>query len=1001
MVKPYKVEYLEGGTTDITDFVVSLDKWKKYSDGRISQCTLTLNAEFGQFITTDSGGATPIIDEFDRLRVTVTDMDGNSESHLFEMKTDLSQFTKESSYLIPIELEGRERNLAFIPFSGYYEFVNHKDMANEVLITYGKNDGTAQPIFTNFDGPTDFNRLPNNNPNIWDFQYIDNCLDALKEIVNHANQSVAAGGAGDRFAIIFDEDPADIFFRTIIVRIISQGTTNSPVFPTLESTLANPIQKIEEIKQPKTGTRVIARGKPGSGTMRANFDKYRSRLEYFTNIQQYDDTTTYNVDNYVRQGGIVYQAILETTGNRPPNATFWKVVPVGDYIGNLQYSPYTIMKEKLFRNFCGNPDGDLDPALFTSLKVMDYNIVILDSKTFRDFCYVRSNTDDLTGDSFKNKYLHDQTDLIDGFRILVDSSLGAIAGAFAADNFGEGAGNDPNARPYKNSYAILVDGDWFVFRVEHQATAITAFADGGGGKVIVTSAKHGMSDGRTVRIDNTTNYNGTFKIDKVDTNTFEITDTFVATDTGDFSTADFDECALISEGRIYEHNVSFAAASRVPASEDRHRGGTASGVYAWRDASNQFLGNDCFHAPTLFENTEGLINPLLQPNFSGSITAFADEGGGLVRATTSVAHGMPVGRSVTISGTTNYDGTHEIKAITDTTFDFTDTFVITETGTFLTPDETYTKNSAIRIKYAFDKQAETPEYKSILDQVLAILNLSPFTLGSKLASLGATLFNLFATPYYTSAGWWIVWGSPFPFSTHNSITEKIGELYGGDGVSVQQHHFFDAFNEIFTPTGKVGWNQDDSDDLMEITGVSCLFKLNIRSDDADIAFTGDIPFAYWIIDNNGTIWKSKEPYRFLGDVQRFTFYFGNFTPVYRARTPLGISDVVENILVPELELRDVFFKNKIIYQGFQIEMSYDEHGRYMPNLIDRVIKPSISNIFAFTGLTIPLEFDGIIDAWHWIKSPTALSLADPTSDLRVISSCASAALCNCSMFVIF
>jgi len=795
MVKPYKVEYLEGGTTDITSFIVSLDKWKKYSDGRISQCTLTLNAEFGQFITTDSGGATPIIDEFDRLRVTVTDMDGNPDSHIFEMKTDLSQFTKESSYLLPIELEGRERNLAFIPFSGYFEFVNHKDIAIEVLNTYEKNDGIDQPIFTTFDGPTEFNRLPDNNPNIWDFQYIDNCLDALKEIVNHANQSIAAGGGGDRFAIIFDDD-ASSPLTTIVVRIISQGTTNSPVFPTLETTLANPIQKIEEIKQPKTGTRVIARGKPGSGTMRANFDKYRSRLEYFRNIQQYDDTKTYEIDNYVRQGGEVFQAILQTLGNRPPNATFWVLVPVGDYIGNLQYSPYTIMKEKLFRNFCGNPEGTLDPDLFTSLKVMDYNLVILDEGTFRDFCYVRSITDDLTGDSFKNKYLFNETTLIDGFRILVDSSLGVIAGAFAADNFGEGAGFDPNARPYKNSFAILIDGDWFVFRVEHQATSITAFADGGGGKVTATSAKHGMSNGRDVRIDNTTNYNGTFEISNVTKNTFDFVDTFVVTQTGDFSTADFDECAVISEGRIYEHNVSFVAASRTPAQDDRHRGGTASGAYAWRDASNQFLGNDCFHAPTVFENVEGLIDPQLQPNFSGSITAFANQGGGLVRATTSVAHGMPVGRSVTISGTTNYDGTHEIKAVTDTTFDFTDTFVITETGTFATPDETYTKNSAIRIKYAFDKQSETPEYKTILDQVLGILFLRT-TLTTLLVSLAAALFNLFATPYYTSAGWWIVWGSPFPFSTHNSISEKIGELYGGDINSIQKHHFFDAYNEFF------------------------------------------------------------------------------------------------------------------------------------------------------------------------------------------------------------
>jgi len=982
MVKPYKVEYLEGGTTDITAFVVSLDKWKKYSDGRISQCTLTLNAEFGQFITTNSGGTTPIIDEFDRIRVTVTDFDGNSQAHIFEMKTDLSQHRKESSYLIPIELEGRERNLAFIPFSGYYEFVDHKTMAIEVLNSYEKNDGTSQPIFTTFEGPTEFNKLPDNNPNIWDFQYIDNCLDALREIVLHANNSVAAGGAGDRFAIIFDDDPSAPL-STIIVRIISQGTTNSPTFPTLQDTLANPIQSIEEIKQPKTGTRVIARGKPGSGTMRANFDKYRSRLEFFLNTQQYDDAKSYVIDNFVRQGAIVYQAILATSGNRPPNATFWKVVPVGDFIGNIQYSPYTIMKEKLFRNACGNPEGALDPLLFTSLKVMDYNLVILDAKTFRDFCYVRSNTDDLTADSFKKKYLFNETNLIDGFRILVDSSIGAIAGAFAADNFGEGAGNDPNGRPYKNSFAILIGTDWFVFRVEHQATAITAFSNPGGGKVTATSNKHGMSNGRTVRIDNTTNYNGTFVISNVTTNTFDFVDTFVATDTGDFSTKDFDECAVISEGRIYEHNVSFVAASRTPGSDDRHRGGTPTGAVAWRDASNQFLGNDCFHAPTLFENTEGLIDPLLQPNFSGSITAFADAGGGLVRATTSVAHGMPVGRSVTISGTVNYNGTHEIKAITATTFDFTDTFVITETGTFATPNETYTKLSGIRIKYAFQKQTETPEYKLLLDKVLGILTIFG-SLTTILTAMAAALFNLFATPYYTSAGWWIVFASPHPFSTHNSISEKIGELYGGDINTIQDHHFFDAYNEIFTPSGKPGWNQFDSDDLMEITGVSCLYKLNIRSGGVDIPFTGDIPFAYWIIDNNGTIWKSKEPYRFLGDIQRFTFYFGNFTPVYRARSPFGISNVVENILTPELEIRDVFFKNKIIYQGFQLEMSYDEHGRYTPNLIETVVKPTVFNVFGFTGSSISLEFDGVIDAWHWIKSPIALSLSDADSALRTI-----------------
>lgn len=60
--------------------------------------------------------------------------------------------------------------------------------------------------------------------------------------------------------------------------------------------------------------------------------------------------------------------------------------------------------------------------------------------------------------------------------------------------------------------------------------AITVFADGGSGQVVVTSANHGMSDGVPVTIAGTTNYNGVFLITNTATNTFEITDTWVAND---------------------------------------------------------------------------------------------------------------------------------------------------------------------------------------------------------------------------------------------------------------------------------------------------------------------------------------------------------------------------------------------------------------------------------------------------------------------------------------
>ena len=61
--------------------------------------------------------------------------------------------------------------------------------------------------------------------------------------------------------------------------------------------------------------------------------------------------------------------------------------------------------------------------------------------------------------------------------------------------------------------------------------AITAFANAGGGSVTVTSSTHELSDGDEVVISGTTDYNGTFTISSVTTNTFNIVDTYVSAET--------------------------------------------------------------------------------------------------------------------------------------------------------------------------------------------------------------------------------------------------------------------------------------------------------------------------------------------------------------------------------------------------------------------------------------------------------------------------------------
>lgn len=82
-------------------------------------------------------------------------------------------------------------------------------------------------------------------------------------------------------------------------------------------------------------------------------------------------------------------------------------------------------------------------------------------------------------------------------------------------------------------------GEWTVVEGGIPAlnsAAITAWADAGGGKVTATSVGHGLSNGDTAVIPDTTNYNGTFIISNRADNTFEITATWVIGSEGDTGT---------------------------------------------------------------------------------------------------------------------------------------------------------------------------------------------------------------------------------------------------------------------------------------------------------------------------------------------------------------------------------------------------------------------------------------------------------------------------------
>ena len=64
----YTVTYVET-SKDITSSVIAIDKMTDVGSGEINSATLILNARHGDFITNANSGDTPILDEFDKIKI--------------------------------------------------------------------------------------------------------------------------------------------------------------------------------------------------------------------------------------------------------------------------------------------------------------------------------------------------------------------------------------------------------------------------------------------------------------------------------------------------------------------------------------------------------------------------------------------------------------------------------------------------------------------------------------------------------------------------------------------------------------------------------------------------------------------------------------------------------------------------------------------------------------------------------------------------------------------
>ena len=334
-----------------------------------------------------------------------------------------------------------------------------------------------------------------------------------------------------------------------------------------------------------------------------------------------DSTTTHNFT--IHSAGVISGTVTDGTNGGTEDGVLVTVVETGDtytsgtvnpgeFTFNLSTGTYSLTFTKT-----GFHDGST-----TSLTVTAGGTTNADKTIYAEHW---AFTD---GDPFSNVWtVYLNTITGDGTPLKAGDEL-AI---FAPDERGSITQYAPKTTGTINSIAAYKTG------------TITAFADAGGGNTTVTTtAAHGLSNGASVRISGTTSYNGTYTISNAAGSTFDITAVFVADD----ATGNWED--------LTESIATTAAPHGLSGGEQITISGTTNydGTYTVSNASG-----------TTFQFAHAF-------NLTDAGTWVDD-----VTVVTSASHGRTDGQSITISGSTNYNGTFTVANKTANTFEIATNYV--------------------------------------------------------------------------------------------------------------------------------------------------------------------------------------------------------------------------------------------------------------------------------------------------------------------------------------
>jgi len=398
---------------------IKLEPLRLTGTGEIRSASLLLNSKFGAFLNNTNSGTTPIIDEFDKIKISVTDKLSTNYTGVFIVDT-LRQINDGSGPKLQVDLLGQERWLQLIHMPHMkMSRISHFEAIKKIVDIANANLGTSQVTIEKHDDVT-FNEAPKWTANDYDFTDEPTIYDALMRIIGRLNTTIANGGANDFFELYFEDNPTDA--TKIRIKVFSSGELPaSPV--TIENTNTTRIYSKNGTKEAKTGNRIIAEAQQGAGSIPSELAKFVGKLDSFNLQPEHDATLTYPVGARVQLAGVHYQANTSTS-NTPPHAD-WDIIKHADVIGLIPPSPYTYKKAvSIWKNSGANPTGGTRTS-FDDNALWDGNLVIRDEDHWRDWAHVKSTTDNF---NVFYKYGSVSSGNYRGLRALVN---GVGTGAFA------------------------------------------------------------------------------------------------------------------------------------------------------------------------------------------------------------------------------------------------------------------------------------------------------------------------------------------------------------------------------------------------------------------------------------------------------------------------------------------------------------------------------------------------------------------------------------------